>query len=102
MHIDGADLPLYVWLAQQLAAMNKITTSDLPPDFCLNDVVAHHVKKGGDRNALYSQINHCLEDARLSPEVPALRDLVTILPLNLFATFSFDSLLTAIPKSRGN
>jgi hypothetical protein len=102
VHIDGADLPLYVWLAQQLAAMNKITTSDLPPDFCLNDVVAHHVKKGGDRNALYSQINHFLEDARLSTEVPALRDLATILPLNLFATFSFDSLLTVIPKSRGN
>ncbi len=86
VHIDGADMPLYQWLAQQLAARNNIASTDLPPDFCLNDVVAHHVKKGGERNALYSQINHCLADARLSPDVPALHGLATILPLNLFVT----------------
>jgi TIR domain/SIR2-like domain len=101
VHIDGADLPLYVWLAQQLAVRNKIAPADLPPDFCLNDVVAHHVKKGGERNALYSQINHCLADARLAPDVAALHGLATILPLNLFVTLSFDSLLAqAITKVR--
>ncbi len=101
VHSDGAEMPLYRWLAQQLANKNQIAPSDLPPDFCLNDVVAHHVKKGGERNALYSQINHCLADARLSPDIPALHGLATILPLNLFVTLSFDSLLAqALAKVR--
>ena len=33
VQVDGVDLPLYVWLAQQLASRNKIAPVDLPPDF---------------------------------------------------------------------
>ncbi len=101
VQIDGVELTLYSWLAQQLAAMNKVVPFDLPPSFGLNDVVARHVKQGGDRNALYAQITHCLSDPRLVPNVPALYGLATILPLSLFVTLSFDSLLAqAITKVR--
>ena len=93
VQVEGGELPLYQWLAQQLAAMNQIVLADLPPGYGLNEVVAHHVKKGGERNALYVQITHALATANFSPLVPALHALASIRPLNLFVTLSFDALL---------
>lgn len=93
VQVEGVELPLYQWLAQRLASMNQIAPADLPPGYGLNEVVAHHVKKGGERNALYAQITHCLADARVTPAVPALHGLASIRPLNLFVTLCFDSLL---------
>ncbi len=89
---DGVTLRLHDWLARRLAQMNNVDLTSLPSPFVLNDVVAEHVKQGGERDALYADITQCLKDAYFSLP-PALLDLAGIAPLDLFVTLSFDTLL---------
>ena len=73
---------------------------DLPATFDLNDVVSLHLRRGGEREGLYSRILRILRDARPAPSGPLLA-LAGIPGLDLFVSLTFDSLLAkAIAQAR--
>ena len=90
---DGEhSVPLCGWLARRLAIVIGLEVQDLPATFNLNDVVALHLRQGGEREDLYSRILRILREASAAPS-PALRALASIPPLDLFVTLTPDSLL---------
>jgi hypothetical protein len=94
------DVPLYDWLARRLADAIELPRADLPPTFDLNDVVSLHLRRGGEREGLYSRILRLLRDARVAPSEPLLA-LARIPSLDLFVSLTFDSLLAeAITQAR--
>ena len=90
---DGdQELPLLRWLARRLAAVIELPEDVLPAGYDLNDVVCQHLRRGGERDDLYSRILRLLRDAQPSPSSPLLA-LAGIPSLNLFVTLGFDGLL---------
>lgn len=89
---DDRDVPLYRWIAQRLADDLKLSNTDLPEDFGLNDVVSLHLRRRGEREELYAQIHRMLRNAALKPS-ESLQTLVGIPGFNLFISLTFDSLL---------
>ena len=90
---DGEhDVPLSAWLARRLAPTLDCPEADLPAGFDLNDVVSLHLRRGGERDDLYSRILRLLRDARPAPSA-ALLALAGIPKLDLFVSLGFDSLL---------
>ncbi len=87
-----ADVPLYRWLAQRLAADLKLPPAELPEGFSLDDVVSMHLRRRGEREELYPQIHRLLRNAALTPP-EALRALAGIPGFDLFISLTFDSLL---------
>jgi len=87
-----ADVPLYRWLAQRLAADLELPPAELRAGFNLNDVVSLHVRRRGEREELYAQIHRVLRHAALTPPA-ALRALADIPGFDLFVSLTFDSLL---------
>ena len=98
---DGEqEVPLLGWLARHLAVVIELEVQDLPVGFNLNQVVALHVRRGGQREDLYSRILRILREAKPAPS-PALLALAGIPPLDLFVTLTPDSLLAeAIAQAR--
>ena len=98
---DGEQtVPLCGWLARRLADVIGLEVQHLPAAFNLNDVVALHLKRGGEREDLYSRILRILREARPAPS-PALLALAGISRLDLFVTLTPDSLLAeAIAQAR--
>lgn len=86
------DVPLYRWIAQQLADDLGLPVAELPQGFDLNDVVSMHLRQRGEREELYAQIHRMLRDAKLAPS-ESLRALAGIPGLDLFVSLTFDSLL---------
>jgi hypothetical protein len=96
-----ADVPLYRWLAQRLAADLGLPPAELRAGFSLNDIVSLHVRRRGEREELYAQIHRMLRHAALTPPA-ALRALAGIPGFDLFVSLTFDSLLAdAIGAARG-
>ncbi|MCW5632913.1 MAG: toll/interleukin-1 receptor domain-containing protein [Rubrivivax sp.] len=92
---DGdTSLPLVQWLARGLARVLELPAADLPAAFDLNDVVALHVRRGGERDMLYARLLQLLRKAPAAP-APALAALAGIAPLKLFVSMCFDSQLEA-------
>ena len=90
---DGEhDVPLSVWLARRLAPIIECPEADLPAGFDLNDVVSLHLRRGGERDDLYSRILRLLREAKPAPSA-ALLALAGIPKLDLFVSLGFDSLL---------
>jgi TIR domain/SIR2-like domain len=87
-----ADVPLYRWLAQRLAADFELPPAELPEGFDLDDVVAMHLRRRGEREELYAQVHRLLRKAALTPP-EALRALAGIPGFDLFVSLTFDSLL---------
>ncbi|HXO30032.1 MAG TPA: toll/interleukin-1 receptor domain-containing protein [Thermoanaerobaculia bacterium] len=87
-----ADVPLYRWLAQRLAADLELPPAELPEGFALDDIVAMHLRRRGEREELYAQIHRLLRKAALTPP-EALRALAGIPGFDLFVSLTFDSLL---------
>jgi hypothetical protein len=83
---------LYRWVAQRLAADLELPTAELPGDFGLNEVVALHLRRRGEREELYPHIHRMLRHAALAPAEP-LRALAGIAGFDLFVSLTFDSLL---------
>jgi hypothetical protein len=95
------DVSLYRWVAQRLAADLELPAAELPVRFGLNDVVALHLRRRGEREELYAQIHRMLRNAALKPSEP-LRALAGIGGFDLFVSLTFDSLLAdAIGVARG-
>jgi TIR domain/SIR2-like domain len=87
-----ASVPLYRWLAQRLAADFELPPAELPEGFDLDDVVAMHLRRRGEREELYAQVHRLLRKAALTPP-EALRALAGIPGFDLFVSLTFDSLL---------
>jgi hypothetical protein len=87
-----AEVPLYRWLAQRLAADLELPPAELRPGFNLNDIVSMHLRRRGEREELYAQIHRLLRHAALTPPA-ALRALAGIPGFDLFVSLTFDSLL---------
>lgn len=100
VHEGGVDRPLYQALAERLAAWAGLPRDQLPPHCTLNDVVSLHVRRGGERDDLYSRLLQLLRDQPAEP-APAIRALARILPFRLFVTLTFDAqMLTALRLER--
>jgi hypothetical protein len=96
----GVEIPLYTWLAQRLADAVDLPHETLPANFGLNDVASQHLKGGGEREALYSDVSMILKDAELQPST-ALRALASIPNFDIFVSLTFDDLLaTALKQLR--
>ena len=94
------DVPLYDWLARRLALAVELSSADLPPAFDLNDVVALHLRRSGEREELYSRLLRILRDAPPAPSQPLLA-LAGIPGFDLFVSLTFDSLLAqALSRAR--
>ena len=87
-----ADVPLYRWIAQRLAADLDLPTAELPAGFDLNDVVSMYLRRRGEREELYPRIHRMLRKTALTPPEP-LRALAGISGFDLFVSLTFDSLL---------
>lgn len=84
--------PLYRWLASALATSIGLPAEDLPADVSLDDVVSLHLRRGGDRDALYPRMLQVLRTAPPT-QSPALQALASIPALKLFVSLTFDSQL---------
>jgi hypothetical protein len=91
---------LYDWLAVRLASRLSVDTSQLPPNYTLNDVICLFQAARGRREEAYVRVRGILKDAQFEPPA-ALRQLAAITDFDLFVSTTFDPLLeTAINLER--
>lgn len=84
--------PLYVWLAEKLAAHLSVDPANLPQPLTLNDVVCAHLGQHGRREEAYTRLRSIMREVHVQPP-QALRQLAQITDFNLFVTTTFDPLL---------
>jgi len=89
---DDRDVPLYRWIARQLADDLKLPTTELRQGFGLNDVVSMHLRRRGEREELYAQIHRMLRKAEFKPS-KSLQTLAGIPGFDLYISLTFDTLL---------
>jgi len=84
--------PLYVWLAEKLAARLAVDTSALPQPLTLNDVMCSYLGQRGRREEAYTRLRSIMREVQFEPP-QALRQLAQISDFDLFVTTTFDPLL---------
>ena len=84
--------PLYVWLAEKLAARLAVDTSALPQPLTLNDVMCSYLGQRGRREEAYTRLRSIMREVQFEPP-QALRQLAQITDFDLFVTTTFDPLL---------
>ncbi|MGN6728582.1 MAG: toll/interleukin-1 receptor domain-containing protein [Rhodanobacteraceae bacterium] len=84
--------PLYVWLAEKLAARLSVDTAGLPQPLTLNDVMCCYLGQRGRREEAYTRLRSIMREVQFEPP-PALRQLAQITDFDLFVTTTFDPLL---------
>ncbi len=92
IEIDGRQLPLDVYVAEQLVARLTLPTDDLPDPLTLNAVVSTYLRRSRRRERLYPTILDIVQKAQFEPP-KVLRQLAEIRQFNLFVTTGFDPLL---------
>lgn len=60
-------MPLYRWIAQRLAEILELPSAELPQALDLNDVVALHLRRRGQREELYPRILNLLRGVAFPP-----------------------------------
>ncbi|MGH8041188.1 MAG: toll/interleukin-1 receptor domain-containing protein [Rudaea sp.] len=94
--------PLYVWLAEKLAARLSVETTGLPQPLTLNDVMCSYLGQRGRREEAYTRLRSIMREVQFEPPL-ALRQLAQITDFDLFVTTTFDPLLeNAINLERHN
>ena len=89
---DGGLRPLYVWLAEKLAARLSVNTTELPQPLTLNDVMCSYLGQRGRREEAYTRLRSIMREVQFEPPM-ALRQLAQITDFDLFVTTTFDPLL---------
>jgi hypothetical protein len=89
---DGGLRPLYVWLAEKLAARLSVETAELPQPLTLNDVMCSYLGQRGRREEAYTRLRSIMREVQFEPP-QALRQLAQITDFDLFVTTTFDPLL---------
>jgi hypothetical protein len=84
--------PLYVWLAEKLAARLSVDATSLPQPLSLNDVVCSYLGQRGRREEAYTRLRSIMREVDFEPP-HALRQLADITDFDLFVTTTFDPLL---------
>ena len=84
--------PLYVWLAEKLAARLSVDTVALPQPLTLNDVMCSYLGQRGRREEAYTRLRSIMREVQFEPP-QALRQLAQITDFDLFVTTTFDPLL---------
>jgi hypothetical protein len=84
--------PLYVWLAEKLAARLAVDAASLPQPLSLNDVVCSYLGQRGRREEAYTRLRSIMREVDFDPP-PALKQLADITDFDLFVTTTFDPLL---------
>jgi hypothetical protein len=84
--------PLYVWLAEKLAARLAVDTTALPQPLTLNDVMCSYLGQRGRREEAYTRLRSIMREVQFEPP-QALRQLAQITDFDLFVTTTFDPLL---------
>jgi hypothetical protein len=92
--------PLYVWLAEKLAARLAVDTVALPQPLTLNDVMCSYLGQRGRREEAYTRLRSIMREVQFEPP-QALHQLAQITDFDLFVTTTFDPLLeTALNTER--
>lgn len=89
---DSGLRPLYVWLAEKLAARLSVNTAELPQPLTLNDVMCSYLGQRGRREEAYTRLRSIMREVQFEPPM-ALRQLAQITDFDLFVTTTFDPLL---------
>jgi hypothetical protein len=89
---DSGLRPLYVWLAEKLAARLAVDTAELPQPLTLNDVMCSYLGQRGRREEAYTRLRSIMREVQFEPP-QALRQLAQITDFDLFVTTTFDPLL---------
>jgi hypothetical protein len=89
---DSGLRPLYVWLAEKLAARLSVDAATLPQPLSLNDVVCSYLGQRGRREEAYTRLRSIMREVDFDPP-PALKQLAEITDFDLFVTTTFDPLL---------
>jgi len=84
--------PLYVWLAEKLAARLSVDPVGLPQPLTLNDVMCSYLGQHGRREEAYTRLRSIMRETRFEPP-QTLRQLARITDFDLFVTTTFDPLL---------
>ncbi len=84
--------PLYVWLAEKLAARLSVDPVGLPQPLTLNDVMCSYLGQHGRREEAYTRLRSIMREMHFEPPRP-LRQLAQITDFDLFVTTTFDPLL---------
>ncbi len=84
--------PLYVWLAEKLAARLAVDTAALPQPLTLNDVMCSYLGQRGRREEAYTRLRSIMREVQFEPP-QALHQLAQITDFDLFVTTTFDPLL---------
>ncbi len=89
---DSGLRPLYVWLAEKLAAKLAVDVVGLPQPLTLNDVMCCYLGQRGRREEAYTRLRSIMREVEFAPPL-ALRQLAQITDFDLFVTTTFDPLL---------
>ncbi|HXS72550.1 MAG TPA: toll/interleukin-1 receptor domain-containing protein [Rhodanobacteraceae bacterium] len=89
---DSGLRPLYLWLAEKLAARLSVDTAALPQPLTLNDVMCSYLGQRGRREEAYTRLRSIMREVQFEPPL-ALRQLAQITDFDLFVTTTFDPLL---------
>ena len=89
---DAGLRPLYVWLAEKLAARLSVDPVGLPQPLTLNDVMCSYLGQHGRREEAYTRLRSIMREVHFEPP-QALRQLARITDFELFVTTTFDPLL---------
>src|SRR5574337_801032 len=89
---DAGLRPLYVWLAEKLAARLAVDAAALPQPLTLNDVMCSYLGQRGRREEAYTRLRSIMREVQFEPP-QALRQLAQITDFDLFVTTTFDPLL---------
>ncbi|MGH8214564.1 MAG: toll/interleukin-1 receptor domain-containing protein [Rhodanobacteraceae bacterium] len=89
---DSGLRPLYVWLAEKLAARLSVDPVGLPQPLTLNDVMCSYLGQHGRREEAYTRLRSIMRELHFEPPRP-LRQLAQITDFDLFVTTTFDPLL---------
>lgn len=89
---DSGLRPLYVWLAEKLAARLSVDIVGLPQPLTLNDVMCCYLGQRGRREEAYTRLRSIMREVEFEPP-QALRQLAQITDFDLFVTTTFDPLL---------
>lgn len=92
IEVDGLDIPVERYLAEQLASMNRLVVSEYPAERALNFVVCKLLRTHRDRYAICDDIFQIMKSRTLIPG-KSLRKLSEISAFRLFVTTSFTPLL---------
>ena len=68
VEIEGKTVPLYAWMAERLASVLEVPSSELPSPASLNDVACQYLARNdSNRNSIYTRLSIIVDEANAVP-----------------------------------